>query len=322
MKEFIKKHIRSCGRISDQFIIGFILAFLLTALGELVGLIVNRLIRTVLYSNTGPEPAFMTTFLQYFAFIGIWITLITAMLGKRNRPMLGALGRKLSGNNLRMSLLGALIGFAANAFCVGMSILLKDLSLYFNHFSIGIFLLLLFGVFVQSAAEEIVMRCYYYEKLRRRYKNPAIALFCTAVCFAAMHLGNPGMTAWGLIQIAVVGILFAVLVHYYNSLWAAFWVHTAWNFTQSIIFGLPNSGIVVPYSHFMIDSASTGFFFHAANGVEGSPGACLVLALVTVILFVIAKKRNLQPHDLWTEQEAEADARIAAEEAVLAAKAE
>jgi membrane protease YdiL (CAAX protease family) len=229
--------------------------------------------------------------------------MILAMLGKNNKPMLGALGKGLSGNNLRMSLLGALIGFAANAFCVGMSILFKDLSLYFNDFNIGIFLLLLLAVFVQSAAEEIVMRCYYYEKLRRRYRNPIIAFFCTAVGFAVLHLGNPGMTAWGLIQIVIVGFLFAVLVHYYNSLWAAFWVHTIWNFTQSILFGLPNSGIVVPYSNFMIDSSSTGFFFHAANGVEGSPGACIVLGIVTVILFVIAKKRSLQSHDLWAEQE-------------------
>ena len=306
MQEFIKKHIRPCGRISDQFILGFALAFLLTLLGQLVGLLVNRVIRLAFFSGTGPEPAYFTTFLSYFAFIGIWITLIAAMMGAKNKPMLKALGKGLSGNNLRMSLFGAFIGFSANAFCIGMSILFKDLSLYFNDFNIVIFLMLLFAVFIQSAAEEIVMRCYYYEKLRRRYKNPAIALICTAVAFAAMHLGNPGMTAWGLIQIAVVGILFAVLVHYYNSLWAAFWVHTAWNFTQSIIFGLPNSGIVVPYSTFMIDSASTGFFFHVANGVEGSPGACLILGIITVILFVYAKKHNLQPHDLWAAQEAAA----------------
>ena len=31
-----------------------------------------------------------------------------------------------------------------------------------------------------------------------------------------------------------------------------FAVHTAWNFTQNILFGLPNSGINVPYSVFKL----------------------------------------------------------------------
>ena len=116
------------------------------------------------------------------------------------------------------------------------------------------------------------------------------------------------MTAWGLLQIVLIGIQLAVLVHYYNSLWCAFWVHTSWNFTQSILFGLPNSGLVVPYSIFKIDAASTGFFFDAGNGVEGSPGACILIGIVTILLIVYAKKKNLKPHDLWAEKEAEADA--------------
>ncbi len=317
MRIFLNKHLRSCRKVTDQFFIGFFLAFLLTAFGQLLGEIIGTWLKTVRFGSTGPAPAWFETGMLYFEFIGIWILLILVMaIFPKNREMLKAFGKKLPGNNLKMAGFGCLIGFAANAFCVAMSILLKDLSISFHDFDIVIFLFLLFSVFVQSAAEEIVMRIYYYEKLRRRYRNPLIALLFTSVGFSVMHVGNPNMTAWGLIQIVLFGLLAVVLVHYYNSTWAAFWVHASWNFTQSILFGLPNSGLVVPYSNYMINASSTGFFFDAGNGVEGSPGACIVIGIVLVLLIVYAKKHDLQPHDLWAKQEAEADA-LAAERAAV-----
>ena len=313
MRNFLNKHLRSCRKVTDQFFIGFFLAFLLTAFGQLFGEGICTRLKVMRFGPTGPVPAWFETGMMYFMFSGIWILMILVMaIFPKNREMLKTFGTKLSGNNLKMTLLGCLIGFCTNAFCVAMSILLKDLSISFYDFDIVIFLFLLFTVFVQSAAEEIVMRIYFYEKLRRRYRNPLIALLFTSVGFSVMHVGNPNMTTWGLTQIIIIGLLLAVLVHYYNSTWAAFWVHAIWNFTQSILFGLPNSGLVVPYSNFKINTSSTGFFFDAGNGVEGSPGACIVIGIVLVLLIVYAKKHDLQPHDLWAAQEAEADA-LAAE---------
>ena len=301
------KNLRSCRRWTDQFVIGFVIAFALVLLGQEVGdLLQAFILKTFFPGETAPD--YITTGMRYASFIGIWIVFCLVMLLPKNQPMIKSLGRRMRGNNLKMSLFGILLGFGMNGLCVGISMLKKDVSLVFNDFHIGIFLFLLLAVFIQSSAEELVMRTYYYEKLRRRYKNPAAALILTAVGFAVMHLFNPNMTLWGLLQIVVIGIQFAILVHYYNSLWAAFWIHTSWNFTQSILFGLPNSGLVVPYSIFKIDAASTGFFFDTGNGVEGSPGACIVVAIVTVILFVYAKKKHLKPHDFWKEQEAAADA--------------
>ena len=48
----------------------------------------------------------------------------------------------------------------------------------------------------------------------------------------------------------------SLMVYYMDSLWCAFAVHTAWNFTQNILFGLPNSGINVPYSVFKLNAAT------------------------------------------------------------------
>ena len=84
---------------------------------------------------------------------------------------------------------------------------------------------------IQSGAEEIVDRCYLYQKLRRRYRWPVIAIAVNALIFMALHMGNPGVTKLGLLQVFLFGVLASLLVYYWDSLWAAIWTHTAWNFS-------------------------------------------------------------------------------------------
>ena len=70
------------------------------------------------------------------------------------------------------------------------------------------------------------------------------AIIGNALIFTSLHVFNPGFTVIAGTQIFLVGIVFSLLVYYYDSLWAAITFHTAWNYTQNLIFGLPNSGIV------------------------------------------------------------------------------
>ena len=77
-------------------------------------------------------------------------------------------------------------------------------------------------------------------------------------------------------------------------------MHTGWNFTQSILFGLPNSGTVSSYSLFKLEAASarSGLFYNVNFGVEGSIGAVVVIG----ILLAVVLRRNLgkgEKRDLW-----------------------
>jgi len=65
--------------------------------------------------------------------------------------------------------------------------------------------------------------------------------------------------------------------------------HTAWNFSQSTVFGLPDSGEVSAYSIFTMDTstAKSGFFYDTVFGVEGSIGAVLILVIVTAVVIWI-----------------------------------
>ena len=110
-----------------------------------------------------------------------------------------------------------------------------------------------------------------------------------------MHLANPGMTVVAALNIFVVGVLFGLMVYYFDSLWMAMAAHTAWNFTQNIIFGLPNSGIVTPYSIFKLDAATArnSIFYDVDFGIEATVMALIVLTASTLIAIYIGERKRI-----------------------------
>ena len=246
--------------------------------------------------------------LQYFDFIGIWILfMLVIAVFKGNWPMWKAYFYNGHGNNFKAVLAGILLGFGTNGFCILMSVIMGDIKLSFNEFRPLVFLIFLLCVWIQSGAEEIVDRCYLYQKLRRRYRWPVIAVLGNSLVFMALHMSNPGVTAWGLGQVFLIGVLFSLIIYYWDSLWTVIWAHTAWNFSQSIVFGLPNSGIVSKYSVFKLEAASArdGLFYSTSFGVEGSKGANAIIGglIVIVLLYGLITKRG-EKADHWEEMEA------------------
>ena len=114
------------------------------------------------------------------------------------------------------------------------------------------------------------------------------------------------MTRLGLLQVFLIGVLFSLIIYYWDSLWTVIWAHTAWNFSQSIVFGLPNSGIVSKFSVFKLEAASArdGIFYQTTFGVEGSMGANAIIAGVIVIVLIyglVTKRGEMADH--WEEME-------------------
>ena len=302
METFKEKVLRPSRRWTDILPVAVILAFVIFAIGSIpIGFLSTVIpVEQALGAFAGDEDtgAFLWMYLE---FAGIWITFFLFIsLFKNNRPMWKCLGFSKTGNTLFKTAAGLLLGFELNAFCVLMSWLMGDIKLSFNAFDPKLFFAFLFVVCVQSGAEEIMDRCYLYQKLRRRYRHPAVAVIGNAVLFGALHLTNPGVTPVAIVQIIVIGIMFSLFVYYYDALWIPIMIHTGWNFTQNIIFGLPNSGIVSKYSLFKLDAASArnGLFYNTGFGVEGSVGATCLIILVTVILLVINRGKP-ERRDLW-----------------------
>ena len=305
-----KSFLRACASWTDIFVIAAMLSVLMMIFGELLTLILDRWVihAPQIGMNLLGDGDSVEFLLQYFDFYGIWIAfMLVILLFKSNWPMWKAFLYNGHGNNLKAIPAGILLGFGMNGFCILMSVIMGDIKLSFSGFDPKLFFIFLFCVLIQSGAEEIIDRCYLYQKLRRRYRWPAIAVLVNALVFMALHImGNPGVTKLGLLQVFLIGVLFSLIVYYWDSLWTVIWAHTAWNFSQSIVFGLPNSGIVSKYSVFKLEAASArdGIFYNTSFGVEGSMGANVMIAaaIVIVLVYGLVTKRG-EKMDHWAEAE-------------------
>ncbi len=301
----IKRRIltRETGLWTDFFLFAAIMPYLFWQVGLTLGEYLSKV--------TGIQALFQTIWGDavarfaeiYLDFIGVWIIALLFMwVFKPNRPMLSCLSFGKGGRGLCGAGIGLVLGFLANGVCILIAWLMGDIHLEYNGFQPGVFLLFFLFVAIQSGSEEIMNRCYLYQKIRRGYKEPWMAIGLNAFAFMAMHLGNSGINTAAKIQIVEVGVLFSLFVYYYDSLWMAIMMHTAWNYTQSILFGLPNSGLVSAYSLFRLEAstAKDGLFYNVNFGVEGTVGALIVNGiLIAVILFKNYGKG--EKRDLWAK---------------------
>lgn len=273
-------------KISDTLIITYLLTFVLIFVGQILGILLELL------PITSSSDAWITGTL-YAECIGVWLLTVLYMgLTKKNRPILKEIGTAPSGNNIKFFLLGILLGFVLNGICILIAWLHKDIYLYYDGFRPISFVLILVAVFIQSSSEELLCRGFMYQRLLKSYSNPLVAIIGNAIFFALLHLLNDGVTILSILNIFLSGIMFTLIVYYFDSLWCAMAAHTAWNFTQNIIFGLPNSGIVLPYSVFKLDASTAvdSFAYNVGFGIEGTIMADIVLLAACIVLYLWGSK--------------------------------
>ncbi len=265
-----------------------ILAFIVIAVGQLLG----DLIVTPLYGCMSEELG--ETFCMYFMFIGIWIVLFLLLLIiKPYRWIIPLLTHKRSGNNLKHFGIGLAIGFGMNVLCIIVALLHGDIKIYFDRFTPWFFLIFA-AVCVQSGAEEVVCRGFMYEKFNKLFHSGYVAAVLNGAFFGILHASNPGFTWLSLINICATGFLFSVMVMYFDGYFAAIAAHTAWNFTQAILFGLPNSGHVNSYTINKLDASTAmdSFCYNVGFGVEGTILADVVLVAMCVVFVVLVQKKR------------------------------
>ena len=193
---------------------------------------------------------------------------------------------------------GMLLGFVMNLVCIGCTLLHGDIALYFDASprQIPVFLFALVSIAIQSAAEELYFRGFLYERLHKRYPL-WVAVLVNGIFFGVAHLIETDASVLSVVEIAVCGVSFALLRWYAGNIWTVIGVHTAWNFTQNFLFGLPNSGIVPEVSLFHLGASTDAFnlFFDPCFGVEGGlPSLCVNALLAAVCLLLAARAGRLK----------------------------
>lgn len=97
------------------------------------------------------------------------------------------------------------------------------------------------GFFIVALMEELIFRGYLFTTLRERL--PWVhAGGVTALLFVLLHGEDPTISAAGLCNIFLLGLLLAALREFTGSLWPGAVFHAAWNTTIACLLSLPLGG--------------------------------------------------------------------------------
>jgi len=141
---------------------------------------------------------------------------------------------------LRELLLGA--GFAAAL--IGISDILVMASTDLRHAAgSGFPWIELVLVYAPAAVhEELLFRGYPYQKVRTMNRNAAI-IFSSTV-FAALHVGNAGISPLAIVNLVLAGVMLALAYEVYQRLWLPIGIHAAWNILSGPVLGYNVSGYI------------------------------------------------------------------------------
>ena len=101
--------------------------------------------------------------------------------------------------------------------------------------------------------------------------------------FGAWHLGNKGEDIAGALSVFVIGMFFCLTLRRTGNLWFAVGLHASFDWGETFLFSVPNSGIVAP-GHLLNSSFHGPVWLTGGTvGPEGSVMAFVVVALAAAI---------------------------------------
>ena len=121
----------------------------------------------------------------------------------------------------------------------------------------------------------------------------AAAVF-SIILFAVAHLGNGGETPMGIVSVSMAGLLLVFSLWWTGSLWWAIGFHCTWDWAQSYLYGVADSGMVSDGR--LLESHAIGPAL-LSGGTTGPEGSVLVVPTVLIAMLILARTmpRRLPP---------------------------
>jgi hypothetical protein len=114
--------------------------------------------------------------------------------------------------------------------------------------------------------------------------------------FGFTHKSNPGESPIGILSAGLIGIVFCLSLWRTGSLWWAIGMHAAWDWAQSYLYGVGDSGLFVAGRLFATHPSGRPILSGGATGPEGSIFILPILLLVAiVILLTLPRSASGQP---------------------------
>lgn len=148
------------------------------------------------------------------------------------------------------------------------------------------------GVFLFVAGfEELLFRAYLLRTLARGIGFWPAAIIMSTL-FGAVHIQNAHEGWFGAAQAGIAGLFFCLTVWRTGTLWFAIGFHAAWDYAQSFVYGVPDSGLMAKGHWLNTTFSGSPWISGGAIGPEGS----LLCTLVLLALFALGYWR-LRPAD-------------------------
>jgi uncharacterized protein len=123
------------------------------------------------------------------------------------------------------------------------------------------------------------------------FKTPhskALAFWTSAIIFSMLfgfaHGSNPGESPIGLLTAGIASMMFCLVLWRTGSLWWAIGFHTTWDWGQSYLYGVADSGIMV--QHHLLATHPVGKPL-LSGGTTGPEGSIIILPIIVLIILVI-----------------------------------
>jgi uncharacterized protein len=126
--------------------------------------------------------------------------------------------------------------------------------------------------------------------------SQALGFWTSAVFFSILfglgHSKNPGESPIGLLSAGLAGMVFCLSLWRTGSLWWAIGFHATWDWSQSFLYGVADSGTMVQHHLLATHPVGRPIFSGGATGPEGSVFILAVFALIAlIILFTLPRAR-------------------------------
>ena len=126
---------------------------------------------------------------------------------------------------------------------------------------------------------------------RWAFKTPhsnVLAFWTSALFFSTLfgvaHGSNPGESPIGLVTAGLASMMFCLVLWRTGSLWWAIGFHTTWDWGQSFLYGVADSGIMV--QHHLLATHPVGKPL-LSGGTTGPEGSIIILPIIVLIVAVI-----------------------------------
>ena len=197
-------------------------------------------------------------------------------------------------HGLRKFGVGALMGLVSLALLVT--------ALFFGHFIVFDRMLLhgpsvfLYGAawlgmfFVLGFCEEALFRGYVHYTLTRGTSFLWSSII-TSVLFGLAHMTNSNEGPIGLASVLLAGLAFCWVLWFTGSIYFAIGFHTTWDWAQSFLFGVPNSGQLSEGRLFLTHAQGSELWSGGSTGPLGSVLMIPVIVLTSVVCWWIYHRK-------------------------------